>query len=201
MYVQIELLALVIANLYFAIAWTPFIVIGVTLLRGIVLFTGRKREFEDWTRNPLMTLLSFIFLPGTLLYIGIRYVVTKVAGIKVDRVSGSTTYGELNMFLEIERPPRVAVILTALYVNIVLTVFTAITLLIIPFVMLWDFSWVVICWYVSLGVFYNSGVRSGDAALVLSSLRDRPRRGAIELVVVIVTIAVVYWQILGAPAL
>lgn len=194
---QTDIATLVIANLYFAIQWTPPILVVVTIFRGLLLLKGQKREFEDWFRNPLMTFLSVLFLPGTLIYTGIRYVVSKVAGIKVERVSGSTTYGELNLFIEVEKPPRVSVLLVALYANVVLSVFVALTLLILPFVLILDLAWTAICLYVAIGVFYNSSLRSGDAGLVVSSLRKRPRSGAIELVVVIAGFAFVYWQLMG----
>ncbi|MHA1927652.1 MAG: hypothetical protein ACTSV2_03620 [Candidatus Thorarchaeota archaeon] len=198
---QTELLQLMVANLYFAAIWTPGIVVLVTLIRGVVLFRGRKREFEDWTRNPLMTVLSFVFLPGTLIYIGVRYVVTRIAGIKVDQVGGSTTYGELNMFLNIERPPRVGIVVVSLYVTVILTVFIALTLLVLPFVMMWGFSYVAICWYISIGVFYNSSFRSGDASLVLSALKKRPRTGSIELLVVASSIIFLNLYLMGVIVL
>lgn len=194
---QMDLVTLVIANLYFAFQWTPLILVVVTVVRGLLLLKGQKREFEDWFRNPLMTFLSIIFLPGTLIYTGIRYIVSRLAGIKVERVSGSTTYGELNLFIEVERPPRVSVLIVALYANIVLSVFVALTLLVLPFVLILDLAWTAICLYVAIGVFYNSSLRSGDAGLVLSSLRERPRTGAIELVVVLVCFGLIYWQMMG----
>ncbi|MFW9921033.1 MAG: hypothetical protein ACFFED_15640 [Candidatus Thorarchaeota archaeon] len=196
---QTDIVFLVLANLYFAFQWTPIIMVVITVIRGALLLKGQKREFEDWFRNPWMTFLSIFFLPGTLIYTGIRYVVSKIAGIKIARVSGTSTYGELNMFIEVERPPRVGVLIVALYMNIMLSVFVALTLLVLPLVLILDLAWTGICIYVSLGVLYNSSLRSGDAGLVLSSLRQKPRSGAIELIVVIVSIAVLYWQTLGVP--
>ncbi|MDF1537702.1 MAG: hypothetical protein P1Q69_02225 [Candidatus Thorarchaeota archaeon] len=194
---QTDVATLMIANLYFAIQWTPPILVVVTVLRGLLLLKGQKREFEDWFRNPLMTFLSVLFLPGTLIYTGIRYAVSRIAGIKIDRVSGSTTYGELNVFIEVEKPPRVSVLLVALYANVVLSVFVALTLLVLPFVMILDLAWTAICLYVAVGVFYNSSLRSGDAGLVVSSLRRHPRSGSIELAVVIAGFAFLYWQLMG----
>jgi hypothetical protein len=194
---QMDIVTLVIANLYFAFQWTPPILVVVTIARGLLLLKGQKREFEDWFRNPLMTFLSVVFLPGTLIYTGIRYVVSRIAGIKVDRISGSTTYGELNVFIEVERPPRVSVLIIALYANVVLSVFVALTLLVLPFVLILDLAWTAICLYVAIGVFYNSSLRSGDAGLVMSSLRQRPRSGAIELAVVLCGFFLLYWQMMG----
>ena len=194
---QTDIVALVTANLYFAFQWTPPILVVVTVLRGLLLLKGQKREFEDWFRNPLMTFLSVVFLPGTLIYTGIRYVVSRIAGIKIARVGGSTTYGELNMFIEVEKPPRVSILIIALYSNVVLSVFVALTLLVLPFVLILDLAWTAICLYVAIGVFYNCSLRSGEAGLVMSSLRERPRSGAIELVVVVAGIMLLYWQMMG----
>ena len=194
---QTDIVALVTANLYFAFQWTPPILVVVTVLRGLLLLKGQKREFEDWFRNPLMTFLSVVFLPGTLIYTGIRYVVSRIAGIKIAKVSGSTTYGELNMFIEVEKPPRVSILIIALYSNVVLSVFVALTLLVLPFVLILDLAWTAICLYVAIGVFYNCSLRSGEAGLVMSSLRERPRSGAIELVVVVASLMLLYWQMMG----
>lgn len=192
-----DLVFLVLANLYFAFQWTPIIMVVITVIRGALLLKGQKREFEDWFRNPWMTFLSIFFLPGTLIYTGIRYVVSKLAGIKIERVSGTSTYGELNLFLEVEQPPRVGVLIVALYMNVMLSVFVALTLLVLPLVLILDLVWTAICLYVALGVLYNSSLRSGDAGLVLTSLRQKPKSGAIELVVVIASLAFLYWQTMG----
>ncbi|MFW9953797.1 MAG: hypothetical protein ACFFD3_04515 [Candidatus Thorarchaeota archaeon] len=194
---QIDIVTLVIGNLYFAVQWTPPILVIVTLIRGLLLLKGQKREFEDWFRNPLMTFLSVVFLPGTLIYTGIRYAVSRIAGIKIDRISGSTTYGELNLFIQVEHPPRVSVLILALYANVVLSVFVALTLLILPFALILDLAWTAICIYVACGVFYNSSLRSGDAGLVLSALKQRPRSGSLELVLVVAGFAIIYWQLMG----
>ncbi len=192
---QEQMFLLMIANLYFAVAWTPAIVIGITIVRGILLLRGRKREFEDWTRNPLMTALSIIFLPGTLVYFGIRYVLSKLARIRIGHVRGSATYGEVNLFLEVEKPPRVGVVLATLYASIVLTLFIALTLLTLPAMFILEPVWVLIAWYVSVGVFFNSSLRSGDLSLFVSSLRDHPRSGVIELFVFLVILMVIYSQV------
>ena len=183
---QVDIPTLMLANMYFALQLTPYVLVGVTIIRGALLLRGRKREFEDWTRNPLMTFLSIVFLPGTLVYIGIRYIVAKAAQLKVDRVSGSATYGELNLFLVVENPPSLGRVLVVLYTTLVLTVFTAVTLLMLPMFFLMDMVFTFILWYVALGTFYNSSFRSGDASLVFSSLKEKPRRGVLELAVFIV---------------
>ena len=194
-----DIVLLLVANFYFAFQWTPMIIVVVTIIRGALLLKGQKREFEDWFRNPWMTFLSIFFLPGTLIYTGIRYLVSKIAGIKIDRVSGTTTYGELNLFLEVEKPPRVGVLVIALFSNVVLSVFVALTLLVLPLILILDLAWTGICLYVALGVLYNSSLRSGDAGLVLTALRRKPKSGAIELIVVIAMLAFLYWQTMGVP--
>jgi len=194
-----DLVFLVIANLYFAFQWTPIIMVVITVIRGALLLKGQKREFEDWFRNPWMTFLSIFFLPGTLIYTGIRYMISKILGIKIERVSGTSTYGELNLFIEVERPPHVGVLIVALYMNVMLSVFVALTLLVLPLALILDLVWTAVCLYVALGVLYNSSLRSGDAGLIMSSLRQKPRTGAIELVVVLATLAFIYWQAWGVP--
>ena len=194
---QTDIPMLVMANMYFALQLTPLVLVGVTIIRGALLFRGRKREFEDWTRNPLMTFLSILFLPGTLVYIGIRYAVTRLARIKVDRVGGSSTYGELNLFLVVEDPPSVGIVLAALYTTLVLTVFAALTLLMFPLIFLVELPISFIFWYIAIGTFYNSSLRSGDASLVFSSLKEKPKRGVLELVVFVTILAILHSYLLG----
>ncbi len=190
-----DIQTLVLVNLFLSIQLTPLVLVSVTIIRGVLLLRGRKREFEDWTRNPLMAVLSIIFLPGTLIYIGIRYAITRLARIRVDRISGSSTYGEVNLFLVVEDPPSLGIVLVALYSTLVLTVFVALTLLVLPLALVPNLPLSVLLWYVGVGTFYNASVRSGDASLVLSSLRDNPRRGALELVAFIALLYILQTQL------
>ena len=196
-----DLPTLMLANMFFALQLTPGVLVAVTIIRGALLLRGRKREFEDWTRNPLMTFLSILFLPGTVVYIGIRYIVAKAGRLKVERVAGSTTYGELNLFLVVENPPSLGRVLVVLYATLVLTVFVAVSLLMLPLFFLIDMSITLILWYVAIGTFYNSSFRSGDASLVFSSLKEKPRRGIIELLVFVVILIIGYSYLLGVIVL
>ncbi|MGY5861534.1 MAG: hypothetical protein RTU09_04105 [Candidatus Thorarchaeota archaeon] len=195
---QADIGGLMLGNLVFSMQIAPFVLVAVTVLRGLILLSGQKREFEDWTRNPLMSLLSIIFLPGALAYIVIRYVVSKAFGIKVENIGSSTTYGEINLFLKVDRPPRVVVVLSALYIIVVLSVFVALSLIFLPAVYFLDNTpGVVFCWYVAVGVLFNNSLRSGDVSLVIASLRRRPRTGVLEFIAVLVTLIILYTQVIG----
>lgn len=177
---------------------TPSVVLIVGILRGLVLLTGQKREFEDWTRNPLLTILSIVFLPGSVVFVTLRYIIAKIGGIDVEDVSGSATYGELDLFLRIEKPPRVGVVLTALYMTIVASVFTAMALITIPVVyLISEPPLVIICWYVAVSILFNTSVRSGDISIVVASLKRHPRSGAVELIVVLSVLVILYTQVFG----
>ncbi|NWF95602.1 MAG: hypothetical protein HXY34_05635 [Candidatus Thorarchaeota archaeon] len=195
---QSDVLTLGLLTVVFSIQCAPFVVIGVGTLKGILLLTGQKREFEGWTRNSLLSFLSIIFLPGTLVYIAIRYVLCKILGIDVADIAGSAAYGELNIFLRIDKPPRVAVLLVFLYSTIILSIFVAISMIVFPATLLVSNPPIVlVCWYVALGVFFNTSVRSGDLSVLLASLKKRPRSGAIELVTVLVMIVILHTQLVG----
>ena len=195
---QIDLPAALFANLVFSVKIAPGILAIVTVVRGLILLSGQKREFEDWTRNSLMSALSIIFLPGTLAYVGIRYTVSKAFGIDVENIGGSTTYGEINLFLKVERPPRVAIVLSALYMIVVMSVFVALSLILLPALLFFQNMPVVLfCWYVAVGVLFNISLRSGDVSLVVASLRRRPRAGAIEFIAVMVALVLLYTQVVG----
>jgi hypothetical protein len=195
---QIDLPAALFANLVFSVKIAPGILVIVTVVRGLILLSGQKREFEDWTRNSLMSALSIIFLPGTLAYIGIRYAVSKAFGIDVENIGGSTTYGEINLFLKVERPPRVAIVLSALYMIVVMSVFVALSLILLPALLFFqNMPAVLLCWYVAIGVLFNNSLRSGDVSLVVASLRRRPRAGALEFIAVMVALVLLYTQVVG----
>ena len=195
---QIDLPAALFANLVFSVKIAPGILVIVTVVRGLILLSGQKREFEDWTRNSLMSALSIIFLPGTLAYIGIRYTVSKAFGIDVENIGGSTTYGEINLFLKVECPPRVAIVLSALYMIVVMSVFVALSLILLPALLFFqNMPAVLFCWYVAIGVLFNNSLRSGDVSLVVASLRRRPRAGALEFIAVMVTLVLLYTQVVG----
>lgn len=195
---QIDLPAALFANLVFSVRIAPAILVIVTVVRGLILLSGQKREFEDWTRNSLMSALSIIFLPGTLAYIGIRYTVSRAFGIDVENIGGSTTYGEINLFLKVERPPRVVIVLSALYMIVVMSVFVALSLILLPALLFFQNMPVVLfCWYVAIGVLFNISLRSGDVSLVVASLRRRPRAGALEFIAVMVALVLLYTQVVG----
>ena len=195
---QIDLPAALFANLVFSVKIAPGILAIVTVVRGLILLSGQKREFEDWTRNSLMSALSIIFLPGTLAYVGIRYTVSKAFGIDVENIGGSTTYGEINLFLKVERPPRVAIVLSALYMIVVMSVFVALSLILFPALLFFqNMPAVLLCWYVAVGVLFNNSLRSGDISLVVASLRRRPRTGALEFIAVMAALVLLYTQVVG----
>ncbi len=195
---QNDIMYLLMANVYFSLRIAPLVVIGVGLLKGILLLTGQKREFEGWTRNSLLTVLSIVFLPGSLVYIGIRYILCRLLRIDVSEVGSSATYGEVNIFLRIDNPPRVMVLLLFLYTTVVLSIFTANSLILLPALFLADNgSAVLICWYVAIGIFFNTSVRSGDISVLFASLKRRPRSGTIELVLVMLGLIILYTQVMG----
>jgi len=195
---MIDIVSLVVANLYFSLRIAPFVVIAVGVLRGILLFSGQKREFEGWTRNLLLSILSIIFLPGTAVFVAIRLMMCKIFRIDISNVGGSSTYGEINIFLRVDKPPRVVAVLASLFTTVVLSVFVSLTLLAVPAILLIsDPPLVLLCSYVAIGVLFNTSIRSGDLSLVQAALRKRPRSGAIELVIVLVSLTILYSQLLG----
>ena len=195
---QIDLAAALFANLVFSVKIAPGILVIVTVVRGLILLSGQKREFEDWTRNSLMSALSIIFLPGTLAYIAIRYTVSRAFGIDVENIGTSTTYGEINLFLKVERPPRVAIVLSALYMIVVMSVFVALSLILLPALLFFqNMPAVLLCWYVAVGVLFNNSLRSGDISLVVASLRRKPRTGALEFIAVMAALVLLYTQVMG----
>ncbi len=189
---QVDVPTLVLVNLIFSLRIAPLIVVGVTIIRTLILFTGQKREFEDWTRNPLMTFMTILFAIPSAVYFGIQYIVSRLFGTKVEGIGGSTTYGEVTLFLKVDKPPRVIVVLLSLFTTIIVSIFLALMLFVIPGVVYLDLPIALFCWYVAVGVLFNTSIRSGDLRLLLSALKKRPRSGIIELLTVMTALIVFY---------
>jgi len=194
-----DVTTLIMTNLLFSVRITPIVIITATILRGAILLTGQKREFEDWTRNPLLTIVTIIFFPGMIIHLFIRYTVSAAFGIGVERVGGSTTYGELNLYLKVDKPPRVTAVILALFVSTFLAVFVAFLLIALPVVLLFSAPVTLIMWYLSIGVLFNSSLKSGDISLLGASLRKKPRSGALEIVTILAAIIILYIQVWGLP--
>ena len=182
-----------LANLFFSFSVTPYVILGATILRGLLLLSGQKREFEDWTRNKLMTFLTIIFLPGTLAYMGIRFLIAKGLRVDVEDVGSSSTYGEINVFLKVDRPPRVGIVLTVLFLNVVAAVFAAFALIVLPVMIYVEPLWIFVFWWVALGILFNCSLRSGDLSLVVAALKNKPRSGAIEFIGFIIILGFIYY--------
>ena len=193
-----DLQSLVLANLAYSFQMTPPIVLGASVVRVALLLSGQKREFEDWTRNKFLTFLSIIFLPGTLAFMGIRLLLAKIFRIAIEDVASSSTYGEINVFLKVEKPPRVGIVLSVLFLNVLLAIFTAFSLVVIPVMLVFEPLWMVVCWWVSVGILFNCSVRSGDLSLLFASLKRKPKSGLIEFVLFTSILCVAYYlQLVG----
>jgi hypothetical protein len=191
--VQSDIGMLMLANLFFSFSVTPYVIIGATILRGLLLLSGQKREFEDWTRNKLMTFLTIIFLPGTLAYMGIRLLIAKGFRVDVEDVGSSSTYGEINVFLKVDRPPRVGIVLIVLFLNVVAAVFAAFALIVLPVMIYMEPLYIFVFWWVALGILFNCSLRSGDLSLVVAALKNKPRSGAIEFIGFIIILGFIYY--------
>jgi hypothetical protein len=143
-------LQLLVTNLVFSVKISPLVIVVATLVRSALLLTGRKRALVSWTRNTILSIATIVFLPGTIVNTGVRYAVCSLFGIDLEGVGGGSTYAELNLFLKVDRPPRVAVLVSALYVSTVASVFIGFSLLFLPVVLLAGAPVILLCWYMAL---------------------------------------------------
>ncbi|MFW9967741.1 MAG: hypothetical protein ACFFEA_11370 [Candidatus Thorarchaeota archaeon] len=194
---QLDIVSLMLANLLFSVKVAPLVVLAATAIRTILLLTGKRRAFEEWTRNPLLSAVTIIFAPGMVITTAVRYGVSSLMGIDLEGLGGGGTYGELSLFLKVDKPPRVAILLSALYISTVVSVFIAFALLVVPVVLLAGAPIVLLCTYVSLGVLLTSSLKGGDLALLGAALKGRPRSGAIELLAVMALLVLFYTQVVG----
>jgi len=192
---QSDIEVLMLANLVFSFSVTPVVLIGATILRGLLLLSGQKREFEDWTRNKFMTFLTIIFLPGTLAFMGIRLLIAKGFRVDVEDIGSSSTYGEINVFLKVDRPPRVGIVLVVLFLNVLSAVFTAFTLIVMPVMIYLEPLWIFVFWWIALGILFNCSLRSGDLSLVVAALRSKPRSGVLEFISFMMILGFIYYTL------
>lgn len=196
MRVQTDLLLLLSSNLLFSVKITPLVVVVATLVRSILLISGNKRAFRTWTRNTILSAITIIFLPGMVVNTAVRYAVCSLFKIDLQGVGGGSTYAELNLFLKVDSPPRVAVLVSALYISTVASIFIGFSLLFLPVVFLAGAPVVLLCWYLALGVFFNSSLRGGDVSLLGAALQGHPGRGIAELVIAL-SVLIVFYSFVG----
>ena len=197
---QNEIAAMLVTNFWFSLRVAPIVVVVATIIRTALLLTGKRRAFRTWTRNPLLSAVTIIFAPGMVINTGIRYGICSLFGIDLEGIGGGSTYAEINLFIKVDRPPRVAVLVTALYISTLLSIFIGFALMFLPIVLLAGAPIVLLSWYVALGVLFNSCIRGGDVSLLSAALKGRPRSGSIELVAAMAILALLYSLILGVPA-
>jgi hypothetical protein len=190
--VQTDLIALMSTNLLFSVKITPLVVVVATLLRSLLLFSGNKRTFRSWTRNALMSAVTIVFLPGMLVNTAVRYAVCSLFKIDLKGVGGGSTYAELNLFLKVDSPPRVAILVSALYISTVVSIFIGFSLLFMPVVLFAGAPILLLCWYLAVAVLLNSSLRGGDVSLLGAALQKHPSRGFVELIIALCFLAVFY---------
>ena len=193
MQTQADVLALLATNLVFSVKIAPLVVVVATLVRTTLLLTGRRRAIVSWTRNTLLSFATIIFLPGMLVNTAVRYGVCSLFGIDLEGIGAGSTYAELNLFLKVDRPPKVAILVSALYVSTVASVFIGFTLLFLPVVLLLGAPIVLLSWYLALCVLFNSSLRGGDFQLLGAALQKHPGRGIAELLLALAVLIVFYY--------
>ena len=189
---QTDLIMLMSANLLFSVKITPLVVVVATLIRSVLLLSGNKRAFKSWTRNALLSAISIIFLPGMIVNTGVRYAVCSLFKIDIKSVGFGSTYAELNLFLKVDSPPRVVVLVSALYISTVASIFIAFSLLVLPVILIAGAPFLLLCWYLALAVLFNSSLRGGDVTLLGAALQGHPGRGLAELIIALCVLLVFY---------
>lgn len=193
---QSDIVTMLAANLVFSVKFAPLVVVVATLIRSIMLLSGNRRAFKSWTRNALLSAVTILFLPGMIVNTAVRYAICSLFRIDLEGVAAGSTYAELNLFLKVDSPPRVAVLVSALFVSTVVSVFIGFSLLFLPVVLLAGAPVLLLCWYLSLAVLFNSSLRGGDVSLLGAALQKHPGRGIAELVIAL-SLLIVFYSFVG----
>jgi hypothetical protein len=193
---QADIVSMLAVNFVFSIKFAPLIVVVATLVRSLLLLSGNKRAFKSWTRNGLLSAITILFLPGMIINTAVRYAVCSLFRIDLEGVAAGSTYAELNLFLKVDSPPKVYVLISALFVSTIASVFIGFSLLFLPVVLFVGAPVLLLCWYLSVAVLLNSSLRGGDVSLLGAALQKHPGRGIAELVVTL-SVLIVFYSYVG----
>jgi hypothetical protein len=171
---------------------TPLVVIVATIIRSALLLSGNKRAFKSWTRNAILSAISIVFLPGMIVNTAVRYFVCSLFKIDIKTVGFASTYAELNLFLNVDSPPRVVVLVSALYISTVASIFVAFSLMVLPVVLIAGAPLLLLCWYLAVAVLFNSSLRGGDVTLLGAALKGHQGKGIAELIIALCVLLVFY---------
>ncbi len=195
--VGVNISTMLVGTFILAFVLMPIIVAVASIVRSLLLLSGRKRSFATWTRSRWLSVFSWLTAPGMAATIAIRYAVSRLMGIELGDIGLDTTFLEFNPYVVVERPPRVGVVVVALLVTLTLSVYAGMMLLIVTTIVEMAAPLVAAAWYLGLAILLNSCVRGGDLNLLRTSLQSHPRSGTVELGIVSLLVAVVYIRALG----
>jgi len=152
--------------------------------------------FRAWTRNVMLSAVSILFFPGSIINTAVRYAVCSLFRIDLKGVAAGSTYAELNLFLKVDSPPRVVVLISALFVSTIASVFIGFSLLFLPVVLLVNAPVYLLCWYLSLAVLFNSSLKGGDVSLLGAALQKHQGKGIAELILAL-SVLIVFYSVVG----
>jgi len=193
---QYDIVMMLATSLVFSIKAAPLVVLGATLIRSLILLSGNKRVFRAWTRNAMLSAITIFFAPGAIINTAVRYSVCSLFRIDIKGIAVGSTYAELNLFLKVDSPPRVGVLVSALFVSTIASIFIGFALLFLPVVYLAGAPVLLLSWYLSAAVLFNSSLRGGDVSLLGAALQKHPGKGVAELILAL-SVLIVFYIILG----
>ncbi len=193
---QYDIVTMLAVNLVFSLKTAPLVVTAATLIRSLILLSGSKRVFRAWTRNALLSAITIFFAPGAFVNTAVRLAVCSLFRIDIKGVAVGSTYAELNLFLKVDSPPRVGVLVSALFISTVTSIFIGFSLLFLPVVFLAGAPVILLSWYLSAAVLFNSSLRGGDVSLLGAALHKHPGKGIAELILTL-SVLIVFYIFLG----
>ncbi len=190
-------MTILVENLALTLRALPVVIIFATMFRSVLLLSGKKRSFATWTRNRFLSLFTILTAPGMVLIIAIRYLISAIFGVELERVGVDTTFGEFTPYIVVRRTPRVIVATLALFLTTLIASYIGLLFLILPALYPLELIPAILCWYMAFSILANNAIRGGDVILLRSSLQEYPRSGVAELVIFVVLIFIVYVRVVG----
>ncbi len=177
------ILDVLLASLFFM----PVAVLIASLIRGILILSGKRRVFTGWVRNKLYVALLYLTLPGLVLIFIFRRIFLALFRVKVVKSHWVFTYGEPTPTFEVETPRSVIQAFLVLF-----SVFyfgTIIMLEFFNFGLILSFPLKIVLVYLAFSIWFNLSITSGDVLIFTEILKNYPRTAIVEFIVLVAVIS------------
>lgn len=181
-----------------ALFFMPVAVFIASIVRGILILSGKRRVFTGWVRNKLYVGLLYLTFPGLLLIFVFRRLFLAIFRIKVVKSHWIFTYGEPTPTFEVETPRSVFQAFLVLFSVFYIGTVVMLELFNLGFVISFPVRLILI--YLAFAIWFNLSITSGDVLIFSEIMKNYPKTAIVESILLISIIAVVVMHFGGMLA-